>query len=59
MAHGRLGDTATGVVGDAAGTVVDPKEGLRRLSGEQAGTALVVAAVALVVGYLIGRWSRR
>ncbi|RKR92018.1 hypothetical protein BDK92_6450 [Micromonospora pisi] len=59
MAHGRLGDVATGVVGDAAGTVVDPKQGLQRLKGGRLGPALVVVGVALVVGYLIGRWSRR
>ena len=59
MTRGRLGDMATGAIGDAAGTVMDPKQGLRRMRGASTAPALVAAVIALVVGYLLGRRSRR
>ncbi|WP_329109523.1 hypothetical protein OG792_12200 [Micromonospora sp. NBC_01699] len=59
MTRGRVGDVATGAIGDAAGSVVDPKEGIHRLKAAVSGPALLAAVAALVVGYLIGRRSRR
>ena len=50
---------ATGAIGDAAGAVMDPKQGLRRMRGASTAPALVAAVIALVVGYLLGRRSRR
>jgi hypothetical protein len=59
MTQGRLGDVATGAIGAAAGAVVDPRQGLRRLRGAASAPALVAVAIALVVGYLLGRRPRR
>jgi hypothetical protein len=57
MTQGRLGDVATGSIGAAAGTVVDPKQGARRL--EKTVPVLVGFAIALVLGYLLARRPRR
>jgi hypothetical protein len=57
MAHGRIGDRATGALGTAAGTVVDPAEGVRRIRSRA--TVPVLVAVAVLVGYLLGRRTRR
>ncbi|MGW4466208.1 hypothetical protein [Micromonospora sp. NBC_01796] len=59
MTHGRIADAATGAIGDTAGAIMDPAQGIHRLRGAVSGPALVVVVAALVVGYLIGRRSRR
>lgn len=59
MARSRIGDAITTAVGDAAGAVVDPRQGLQRAMARLRAPALVAAAVVLVVGFLLGRRSRR
>jgi uncharacterized protein (TIGR03382 family) len=59
MTQGRLDDVATGAIGAAAGTVMDPLQGMRRLTGKAATPGLIAVAIALVVGYLLGRRRRR
>ncbi|GIG88372.1 hypothetical protein [Plantactinospora endophytica] len=53
MSHGRIGDAVTGAAGAAAGTVVDPKRGVRALRGQLTVPALV--AFGVLLGYLLGR----
>ncbi|WP_422770111.1 hypothetical protein ACN28C_25760 [Plantactinospora sp. WMMC1484] len=57
MSHGRIGDMVTGTAGTAAGTVVDPKQGLRQLRGQVVAPALV--AFGVLLGYLLGRRVHR
>lgn len=53
MSDGRVGDLATGAIGTAAGTVVDPRQGLRQLRNHS--TVPILIALGVVVGYLLGR----
>ncbi|MFC6020902.1 hypothetical protein ACFP2T_32620 [Plantactinospora solaniradicis] len=57
MSDGRVGDLVTGVIGTAAGTVVDPKQGIRQVRSHL--TVPVLIAVGVVVGYLLGRRMHR
>ncbi|MFY1670109.1 hypothetical protein ACN27G_09130 [Plantactinospora sp. WMMB334] len=57
MSHGRVGDLVTGAAGTAAGTAVDPKQGLRQLRGQMVAPALV--AFGVLLGYLLGRRLHR
>ncbi|MBE1491909.1 hypothetical protein [Plantactinospora soyae] len=57
MSDGRVGDLATGVIGTAAGTVVDPRQGIRQIRSHS--TVPVLVAVGVLVGYLIGRRMQR
>jgi hypothetical protein len=67
MARHRIGDAVTTALGDAAGAVIDPREGLQRARASLSAPALAGgavalvagAAVALVTGFLLGRRSRR
>ncbi|MBY8870644.1 hypothetical protein K7640_02160 [Micromonospora sp. PLK6-60] len=53
-----MDDVAVGAVGDAAGAVVDPREGLRRLRGGL-GRRGVALGAGLVLGFLVARARRR
>jgi hypothetical protein len=59
MARHRIDDAATTAVGDAAGAVIDPRAGLQRAKAGLRAPVFVAAAVALVVGFLLGRRSCR
>ncbi|MEN3609071.1 hypothetical protein [Plantactinospora sp. ZYX-F-223] len=58
MSRERVGDRVIGAVGAAAGTAADPRAGVGQLRGRVARPAAVGIAVALVVGYLLGRRRR-
>jgi hypothetical protein len=57
MSDGKVGDLVTGAIGTAAGTVVDPKQGVRQLRSHA--TVPVLIAVGVVLGYLLGRRMHR
>ncbi|MGK5740358.1 hypothetical protein [Micromonospora sp. URMC 103] len=58
MNLGRFGDVVVGTAGDVAGSVVDPRQGLKQLrSARSARTGLVLAA-GVVLGYLAARARR-
>ncbi|ASW55234.1 hypothetical protein [Plantactinospora sp. KBS50] len=58
MTRERLADTVVGTIGDAAGTVVDPKEGLSQARRKASVPTAALVGIALIVGYLLGRRAR-
>jgi hypothetical protein len=59
MTRGRLGDISTAAIGNAAGAVADPTMAWRQVRLRLAAPALIGVVLALVVGFLLGRLSRR
>lgn len=55
----RISDVATGAVGGATGTVVEPGEGLRRAASRVNGPVLAAVTAAALVGFLLGRRKHR
>ncbi len=58
MNVGRLGDVMVGAAGDAAGTVVDPGTGLRKLRSVLSVRAVASLAAGVLLGYLVARSLR-
>jgi hypothetical protein len=55
----QLKERAISLAGDAAGAVADPRTGLAKLRSAAGSPKLLLAAGALVVAYLVGRWAAR
>ncbi|MGC1215479.1 MAG: hypothetical protein WA890_30015 [Micromonospora sp.] len=55
---GRIDDVIVGKIGDAAGTVVDPRQGLGQLKSAVSGRAFTLVLAGLVLGFLIARRRR-
>ncbi|HEX6501510.1 MAG TPA: hypothetical protein VF054_21120 [Micromonosporaceae bacterium] len=51
----RLGEVATSVVSDVAGTVVDPRTGFKHLRSRIRIGPLVMLGLAMVAGYALRR----
>ncbi len=51
----RIADKATSLIGDAAGTVVEPKQGARQLGAAVKRPILLLVVAAMVAAYLLGR----
>ncbi|MFE9690247.1 hypothetical protein [Micromonospora sp. NPDC005806] len=59
MKADRLSDVVVGAAGAAAGTVVDPRQGLARLRAALTARTLATVAAGLVAGFLLARSRRR
>ncbi|MDW5328910.1 hypothetical protein [Plantactinospora sp. KLBMP9567] len=54
----RIEEMVTGAVGDAAGVTADPRQGVQRLKSTLVRPTVIAVGLALVAGYLLGRWRR-
>ncbi|MEV6842813.1 hypothetical protein [Actinoplanes sp. NPDC051411] len=50
-----IGNKATGLASSAAGTVVDPKAGLNKLTSKAAKPAFLLTVAAVALAWLLGR----
>lgn len=58
MKRGRIDDVIVGKIGDVAGTVVDPRQGLSHLKSAVSGKTLTLVLAGVAVGLLLARRRR-
>ncbi|MEU5946798.1 hypothetical protein ABZ793_14700 [Micromonospora sp. NPDC047465] len=58
MKRSRIDDVIVGGIGDAAGTLVDPRRGLGQLKSSVSGKQIALVLAGLVLGLLISRRRR-
>ena len=54
----RIGDAATRLIGNMAGTAVEPQQGAKQLAATVRQPGLLLALAAVVLAYLLGRRQR-
>ncbi|MFG3701195.1 MYXO-CTERM sorting domain-containing protein [Micromonospora sp. NPDC047620] len=58
MKRSRIDDAIVGTIGDAAGTLVDPRRGLGQLKSSVSGKPIALVLAGLFLGLLISRRRR-
>ena len=54
----RIGDAATSLVGNLAGSAVEPKQGAQQLLAAVKRPVLLLIPAAIMLGYVVGRRRR-